>query len=621
MTKQEIINECYNKIEELNKKTVVTTSEMDFYEKFTRENSPFSYEMFSEISGTDFLIAVLNCCYEDIPFDKIYNDINKIRRLLDGEDVEDIEMLIGALRYISDNELDDQMINSLKDNNRHRVLKSIRDMISMHAGIDSMFQDILRDSECEKSIVLPLLEYNKINHAVIYNLLHFIIESKDMKYCIDRITKDIHKMARQAGVVLTSRELSKSIDKSINKTIKMNCHTNEIKECFLSISEYYKKLTDEVKNTENNKNRSIRAYENLINGLNRAFNSDEITNYEALVKKVPDEEIRKAVLKLVYQHNKINYEELDSTYKELSKNSTVHFLALLKQYDISKDEVNLNKIMRNDYDTLYDMLKLISYITTDKLTIINAIQVSNVVTCKYLKELKDKGVINTTTFTKYPSIFDSNSDEFNKLDNNIKTLSTYKINPAIFVNNPNVMLETNIKDSLEVLEEYNLMKSMKNSGDYNYLAKDNLCGLIDKIIELGFEDYLVNDMSLLNENNWDRIYVLKALGYKIESKEELLSYLRSNTFIVPDDKLSYYIPNAVSYYECKEDNLYSSLLNEYNSSERTFNIDGIIVSKRRFYRNYRENSNSLIKCIIDGGIYSRDEIGHIEKVLNGSKEK
>ena len=55
--------------------------------------------------------------------------------------------------------------------------------------------------------------------------------------------------------------------------------------------------------------------------------------------------------------------------------------------------------------------------------------------------------------------------------------------------------------------------------------------------------------------------------------------------------------------------------------ERTFNIDGIIVSKRRFYRNYRENSNSLIKCIIDGGIYSRDEIGHIEKVLNGSKEK
>ena len=37
-----------------------------------------------------------------------------------------------------------------------------------------------------------------------------------MKYCIDRITEDIHKMARQAGVVLTSRELSKSIDKSIN---------------------------------------------------------------------------------------------------------------------------------------------------------------------------------------------------------------------------------------------------------------------------------------------------------------------------------------------------------------------------------------------------------------------
>lgn len=621
MTKQEIINRCYSEIQKLNDNSVLNTSEMDFYNNFTNKYSPFSYEMFSKISGTDFLIAVVNSKFEDIPFEKVYKDLNTLRGLLDDDDPMDIKMLFGALCYISDNNLDDRIIDSLNDSNRYRIIKNIKGLFSAGKDIDSIFNDVLKKEQKDSSAILPLLEYNRKDHDFICDVLRYIIESKEMKYCIKKITGELSEIARQAGVVLSGRELSKSIDKSVKETIKANFHTNEIKNSFTMINNYHKKLDNEAKNTAKNKMKTIKAYEGLINGLTKSFTSSEITNYESLVKNIPSEEIRIATLKLIYQHNKINYEELESIYNELSKNSTVHFLALLKQYNISNDEVNLSKIMRNDYDTVDDILKLVSYITTDKSVIINALHVSDVLTCKYLKELKNKGVISNATISKYPNIFNPMSNEFKTLCKNIKNLAPYKINPAIFVNNPNVMLESDIKRSLDILEEYDLMKYMKNSSDYNYLAKDNLCGLIDKVLELGFEDYLVNDLSLLNENNWDRIYVLKSLGYEVENKEELVAYLRKNTFFIPDDKLKDYIPNIVSDYKCVEDKLLSGVLNKYNAGERIFNIDGIIVSKNRFNKNYKNNSKSLMKCILDGGIYSRDEVEHIEKVLYETKEK
>ena len=75
MTRQENITRCYSELQKLNDNSVLNTSEMDFYNNFTNKYSPFSYEMFSEISGTDFLIAVVNSKFEDIPFENPFINI------------------------------------------------------------------------------------------------------------------------------------------------------------------------------------------------------------------------------------------------------------------------------------------------------------------------------------------------------------------------------------------------------------------------------------------------------------------------------------------------------------------------------------------------------------------
>ena len=58
---------------------------------------------------------------------------------------------------------------------------------------------------------------------------------------------------------------------------------------------------------------SYSGYEKLSSGYQN--------NNPAKAKKI-DEEVRKAYLRIVSQHNNIYYQELESTYSELSKNST-----------------------------------------------------------------------------------------------------------------------------------------------------------------------------------------------------------------------------------------------------------------------------------------------------------
>ena len=621
MTKQEIINKSLTEIDKLKNDNKIDTSEIDFYNDFAFRYSPFSYEKFCEMSGTDFLIAVVNAMFSDIPFKKVYEDINKLRPLFDSDNVDEINMLHTLLVAISEKGIDDEIIEGLKDENKHRSVIFIKKLTSKHSESDVVMDYLSKFVNDDKSIILPLVEYNKRHHIFTCNMLLFCMESKLIKKTIEMLQDELNDAKDKMGVKVPERYFNKTLNKGINKVIKDKFHIDQEKDCFMQISEYQKFITDKMKNSEKNKKKDIKAYEELICNLNKMFTSSEVTNYDSIVKNIPNDEIRLETLKLIYQHNKLEYENINSTYNELFKNSTVHFLVLFKKYNISKDEIDLNKVMKNDYDTVEELLKLITYFTDDKMTIIAALQTTNIVTCKYLKELKNRGILNSNTFIKYPSVFDSNSTEFKNLDNNIKIVSNYKINPAIFINNPEVLLKTDIGVNLKVLGDYDLLKYIRNNNDYRYLTKSGLDKLIDKILELGFESYLKEDLSLLNEDNWDRIYVLKAIKYEITDKSELLYYLRNSTFIIPDKNISNYIPDAVSYYKFDDCDESEVSYDDYLDG-RVYNIGGVLISKNRFIRNSLNNkSDSTLKKLLDGGLYSSEEIELVKNSIYNTQEK
>lgn len=616
MTKQDLINRSLSEIDKLKNDNDIDTSELDFYKEFVSKYSPFSNDMIKNMSYSDYFKAIINVVIHDIPFSKINEDVDKFGSLLDNMDVEGIVVLADVLKAISKRNMDDKIIESIKDSNKRRGIRSIKELFSLKEDdvLATYFDVIIRENK--DGSVLPLLELNKNHPEFIIGMLGSIAAMKCLVENEQNINMQL-EMVRKNGYKMSAKEKNRQLDKIYKDAFL----TDQLRYCFADINNYYTELEKKDKKASRDKAKTIRAYEDFVNNLTRVFNNDEITNYESIIKKIPDEELRLEFLKLVYQHNNVSYENLQSTYNELSKNSTVHFLALLKKYDISKDEVDLSKVMKNDYDVVEELLRLLSDISNDKDFIIKTIQITDIDTCNYIKSLKAKGVLSVNTLKKYSNVFDSSSSIFYTLNENIKTLGIYTINPAVFVNNANVLLECNLADKLAILDSYNLIKSMKNNGDYSYLIRDDLVSLIDKIIELGYENFLVNDLTLLNEDNWDRLYVLKSIGEEVDSKSRLLEVLRDNSFLVPNSKIDKYIANIVPYYQYK-DNIDITSLNGFNGSERSYNINGIIVSKNRFKRNYEKNENApILKNLVDGGVYSIEEVKQLEKTLLESKQK
>ena len=76
-----------------------------------------------------------------------------------------------------------------------------------------------------------------------------------------------------------------------------------------------------------------------MKNIDAIFDKEEITEYGKYIKKIPSEEVRLEFLKLVYFHNLIAYQKTDLQYKKISKDSSAHYLALLKEYQILKDDV------------------------------------------------------------------------------------------------------------------------------------------------------------------------------------------------------------------------------------------------------------------------------------------
>ena len=628
MTKQDLINRSLTEIDKLKNDNNIDTSELDFYKEFVSKYSPFSIEMLKNISYGDYFKAAFNCTVKtvankkivgdlaNIPYSKIDEDFSKFCYIFDSITTEDLYVLSKALMIIAEKKLDDKIIESIKDNNKRRGIRSMKELLSSSEDeVLSTYFEMFLEDKCND--ILPLLEYNKKDYMLVGGLLGSILEMKSIAENDESINMQFQASRTKYRFKLSEKDKNKILDKLYKDTFMVD----ELKRCFLGIGDYYSKLNKKYQSWERDKAKKISAYEGFINALTRIFNNNEIVNYESIIKKIPDDEIRLEFLKLVYQHNNVLYEDLESTYKELSRNSTVNYLALLKKYDISKDEIDLSKVMKNDYDEVERLLKIIVKIVEDKDTIIKAIQVTDMKTCEFLKMLKDRGALSINSFIKYSDVFDPNSSTFEILDENIKTLNSYSINPTLFINNSNILLECDLKERLSVLDDYKLIKSMKNNGDYSYLAKDNLESLIDKIIELGYEKYLSDDLTLLNEDNWDRLYVLKTIGEEVKKKSDLLAVLRDNDFLVPYSKISKYIANVVPCYNYN-DSLNISVLNDFNGTERAYNINGVIISKNRFRRNYNNNEKApLLKNLVDGGIYSRDEVELIEKSITETKQK
>lgn len=351
--------------------------------------------------------------------------------------------------------------------------------------------------------------------------------------------------------------------------------------------------------------------------LEKEIKKKEITNVRALIKKIQDPKIKEIILLIVYKHNLSYMNELKEEYDKLLSNSTTRYISLLNEYGITIDENNLGSINHNSIDDLNIILSILKNIALPDYLYLNVLNITNLETSKEIKELTIKGYITGNVVLNNIDIFNKNNNLLNILKTNIQLFNNYQINPTIFSDIEEILfINSSLLDkNLKILENYNLIKSLKNSNNYNFLLNIDLAKLIDKYLELGYESILEQDLDILNYQDTRRVEILNNMGIILE-KDEFIDMFEYNKFFIPDEMLNGYINDEIKV----EGNFNITLeeLLEYRKTTRTIEINGILISINKVI-NALNNKKNMKEAIFTNMNIDIDTYKEIEAELKGKE--
>ena len=206
-------------------------------------------------------------------------------------------------------------------------------------------------------------------------------------------------------------------------------------------------------------------------------------------------------------------------------------------------------------------------------------------------------------------------------------LKEQEINPRnfeetqiIFISDPSI-----VQRNIEFLKAYSFDKSIIKGIDYRFLLNENLLEVLDLFIELGLESFLEEDLSILNYyKNINRIRAMKELNIPITSLDELKEILTTDQFLLSDEDIMKYV-EQIDPTSIKMDDIPDEMprLKQFEST-RTYNINGVILSKNRVQRNYCESKydeeieNKLMYSILHTSIMTQTEYETVKQSLTNS---
>ncbi|MBR5370412.1 MAG: hypothetical protein IK137_03825 [Bacilli bacterium] len=607
MTTQDFIDKCQEKIDELNKKIEEPPIEYSYYNDFVRNYNIKTVAGLSKIPYIDLANALIYPDMDAETLNEVFESTEGFKCLLNeltSDELDEVNQIFLSFVKSGDGDVLEYIFDY---HNSNEIIKKVKKIFTTEGSSKEEKQHLLT----VHNLIEKLLTNNKMPGWDIIRLVKYYRKSSAGMHNIIAVIRFV-KFLKEENHDVNSKEYKERFAKD-EKDILDVCSAIEM--CRKMINEDYKKYKASLSH-------ELTIYKNLKKNVENAFKKDEITNYEMIIHDIDDEKMRREFLNLVYKHNKVEYDKVEELNMSLKKNSVVNYISILKSYSIKKEEVDLLKVMNNSCEDLDKMLKVLNGIVGDKNTIIRIIEFSNLESVNYFKELKSTGVLGNSAFMRYPKIFDANSVERKVLDKNIEMLKNYNIDFSLFHKAPDVLIEnTNLSENIEILYYYELLDNLNNTRKMKFLKKDNLVEIIDKIIELGYEEFLDTGLDLLNENNWDRIYVLKTMGLKPETKEELIRCLRDDKFFIPDNKLSSYIENDTVFCEDLDifyDTDIAAIVKDYANTKRSLSFDGVIISKNRVARNLTNDDfdiNDFFKAIITNGVLDSSEIDTIKSSL------
>ena len=579
----EVLSKPYNKF-----------NDFDEVKKCLENNPHSSYEEIRNIDIWEILAAILCCLDKEKTVSEFKKILEPLRLYLDRMSTKDSSKFVDNLLDVLNKE---EMYEKFKKEVRGSRFKAPDTPTNM---------DDYRDYINAYKSLLDITEGNEDTiDILIIGLMHY-------KFTQYGFTKYDEYMKTKTNS--DSRELKRKIKRAVSSKMNDLLYLPQGIELITILERYVNFIEDEERKT--NKQR-IKESKGLINAkklLEIEIDKDEIKNYKYIVDGIRDENMKKLILYFIYEHNMKYYSDLEYELDTLKEDKTIKYRSIFKSLGINTTEDIIKLIvdrLNNDIDNILEILKKLDLTSDEYLKILTT---TNIETVNIIKQLIDKGYITKIFIKNNIDIFNSNSNKLNILIDNIKVLETYNINPMILNNNNLLINENYLKYNISILNDYDLIKSIKTTSNYKFLELNNLNDKIDLLIELGYYKLLELDLNILNYDNYNRLELLRLMNYEIESIDELNNLLSSTKFIISDDNIDSYISDLVSLKDEVELDISIDDLESYRIDDRTYSINGIIISSKKVERKLKEG-NSIYKSITHNKRMNKDEYDELLDTL------
>lgn len=416
---------------------------------------------------------------------------------------------------------------------------------------------------------------------------------------------------------LTKRERERSVINAMHKDI----HHIKIKDIIGELKDYLEKLESSKsdKKTLSKRKERLIAFQIL---LDKALNKPVITNPQSIIRKIDIPELRLETLKQIYSHNLEYQEQVEKEYQEIATKKETKYQKFLKAFDLPED--NIENLIDKPVEELMAMYPLlVSLGIKDRKKQEELLRTSTLSRLSGIKILQNKGVITPDFIAENHNLFQEDKKEFEDLTKNINFLLSLELRPTIISKHQEILLSDPdiLSENVGQLQEYELPIDWAKNQDVSFLAGTNLENKIDKWIELGYETLLEHNVELLNysKESMRRLEVLKAIDIPLpETKEELETILTSPSFIIPEQEIDTYIQSEELKEERKEINPHlEAILQPFESTRRTYQVEGQIFSKRKTLRNLSQAEEVTKETVLNSMVAGTNLLlPEVEKVRN-----
>ena len=629
----ELLRNIHREQEEIKKHLNEEDEQTEFYREFFKKNSYSSLKSLEKADKLELSIALIMNENPELNVEEVKRIVHENQTLFNGVDRLTLKKFVEVLCQLQD-------IGYYQNiRNRFALGKPIEltDIFEKNGVMLLLINQMIRIFDITPQQFVPFMDLFEKHGAEVADALAISCLINEIKRERDYHYQEIEEMRKgiseEDGIEYQVNKRKQ--DRAVARIMADSWDIQGILEPIKNIRKYYEKKEQEQKAKRRSYTKQQEAYEVLEKEIYNAIRKgEEIQNIDKLIAKIPNEEIRIQALTVIYLHNKTIYDKATEEYKKLTANQSSRYQVLLEKYGISPESYEVGTVMSNSIEDLELMLaRLVNLNITIPKELLKIAQSSDLETVENYASLAEKGVITTILLLSHPNLFNPTSKEYENIMRNIALIKERKLNPFAFKASEEVLITPHktFRQGIDTLAEYDLQSQMKSGMNYTFLTYKNLQQGIDVLLELGLEETLVQDIEILNyASRFKRLQLLKTLNMPISTKEEIMEVLTSNKFFIPDSEIDNYIYNAsvhnipsrvVLLTEPKKKNPDITKLEEYESTERTYNFNGVIASKNKVKRNLSmietsgKTTDRLIYGIIKDSILTDEEIDRVKSAI------